>query len=88
VALQLVFDRLAPARKDRCVQFKLPPIANLSDLLAAHGTVIAHAAAGELTPGEAHAFAGLLELRRRTFEACDLEARLAAIESRLSAGSP
>ena len=26
VALQLVFDRLAPARKDRCVQIKLPAI--------------------------------------------------------------
>jgi hypothetical protein len=85
-ALQLVFDRLAPARKDRCVQIELPPIATPQDLLIAQGAIIAHAAAGELTPSEAHAMAGLLDLRRRAFEACELEARLAAIEARLSGG--
>lgn len=35
VPLQLVFERLAPARKDRHIEIKLPPIGNIQDLLAA-----------------------------------------------------
>src|SRR5215207_9955377 len=41
VPLQLVFDRIAPARKDRHVEIELPPIDGLSDVLAAHSAVIA-----------------------------------------------
>ena len=86
VALQMVFDRLAPARKDRCVQIKLPSISNLQDVLSAQSAIIAQAAAGELAPSEAHAMAGLLDLRRRAFESCELEARLAVLEARHSGG--
>ena len=37
-----------------------------------------------LTPAEAQAMIGLLDLRRRAIESVDLEARLAAIEARLT----
>jgi hypothetical protein len=87
VALQLVFDRLAPARKERCVEIDIPPVRTLQDLLTAHAAIFANAASGELTPGEAHAMAGLLDLRRRAVEACELEARLATIEDRLEGGA-
>ena len=83
-ALQLVFDRLAPARKDRHVQIKLPPITTLGDVVAAHGTLIQHVAAGELTPNEAHSMAALLELRRRALESVELESRIAAIEASIA----
>jgi hypothetical protein len=85
-ALQLVFDRLAPARKERCVQVRLPPIRTLEDLLSAQSNVIAHAAAGSLTPGEAHTMAALLDLRRRTIESTEIETRLAALEARMATG--
>jgi hypothetical protein len=88
VALQLVFERLAPARKERCVEIDVPPIGTLRDLVDAHAALFANAAAGMLTPGEAHAMAGLLDLRRRAVEACELEARLAAIEDRFTGGAP
>ena len=86
VPLQLVFERLAPARKDRHVVIKLPPIANLQDLLAAQGAIIEHAAAGDITPSEAHTMAGLLDLRRKTIETCELEARIAELEARPPGG--
>jgi len=86
-ALQLVFERLAPARKDRSVQVKLPPINSLQDVLMAQSAIIAHAAAGELTPSEAHSMAALLDLRRRTIESIEIEARLAALEAHIGGTS-
>jgi len=86
VPLQLVFERLLPPRKDRPVHITLPPIETLQDVLAAQGEIIRCAAAGELTPSEAQAMAALLELRCRTLESIDIEARLAALEERLTEG--
>ena len=60
---------------------------NLQDLLAAQGAIIEHAAAGDITPSEAHTMAALLDLRRRTIETCELEERLAALESRMPGGA-
>jgi hypothetical protein len=79
-----VFERLAPPRKDRHVTIALPSITNLSDVLAAQGEIIRCAAAGELTPSEAQSMAALLDLRRRTIETLELEARLAALEAQLA----
>src|SRR5262245_42564285 len=39
-ALELVFARLAPVRRDRPVEIRMPPITNLADLVVAHGAVI------------------------------------------------
>src|SRR5262245_46810403 len=84
VPLQLVFERLAPPRKDRHVTMTLPAITSLDDVLAAQAAIIKHTAAGELTPSEAHSMAALLDLRRRTIEAIEIEARLAALEAQLA----
>jgi len=84
VPLQLVFERLAPPRKDRHVTITLPPIINLSDVLAAQGEIIRCAAAGELTPSEAQRMAALLDLRRRTIDSIEMEARLAALEAQIA----
>jgi len=45
VPLQLVFERLAPPRKDRHVMIPLPAISNLDDVLAAQAAIIQCAAA-------------------------------------------
>jgi hypothetical protein len=87
VPLQLVFERLAPPRKDRHLTLKLPPITNLTDVLSAQGEIIRCAAAGELTPSEAQSMAALLDLRRRTIESMEIEARLAALEARVTEGA-
>jgi hypothetical protein len=36
-----------------------------------------------ITLSEAHAMASLLDLRRKTIETCEIEARLAEVEARL-----
>jgi hypothetical protein len=80
--IQLVFDRLAPARKEGHVKIKLPPINSLLDLLDAQSAIIQHAASSQLTPAEGHAMAGLLDLRRRAIESVELERRRTTIEAR------
>jgi hypothetical protein len=87
VPLQLVFERLAPPRRDRHIMIPLPAISNLDDVLAAQAAIIKCAAAGELTPSEAHSMAALLDLRRRTIESMEIEARLAALEARVTEGA-
>jgi hypothetical protein len=83
-ALQLVFDRIAPARRDRHVELDLPPIETAADLSMASVAIVDAVAAGKLTPMEAQSVANLLEQRRRIIETVDYEARLAAVESALA----
>ena len=49
---------------------------------AALSAVITAVTAGQLTPVEAQAFAGVLEQHRRAIETGDLERRLAALEEK------
>jgi hypothetical protein len=84
-ALNLVFARLAPAPRDRPLRIDLPATDGISGLAAAHAALVRQVGAGALGPSEASAVAQLLELQRRALEAIDLEARLAAIEARMTA---
>ena len=87
--LQIVFDRIAPPRKDRHVEITLPPIKTAQDVFAAQSAVIAEVAAGGLTPHGAAAIVGLLAQTRQTIEAVELELRLNALEQRLAeSGGP
>jgi hypothetical protein len=52
-ALRLCLERVLPARRERSVRFKLPPLKTIRDSGAALAAIIAAVAAGELTPGEA-----------------------------------
>lgn len=81
-ALRLCLDRIAPARKDAPVAVDLPPMASAADAAEAMAAVVAQAAAGDITPGEAAAMAGLIEAYRKTLETTDLEARIAALEAK------
>jgi len=80
--LKALLDRLAPARKERPVQVDLPALSSPADAPGVAAALLAKAAAGELTPGEAQGLANLLEAFRRQSELCDLEARIAALEAR------
>jgi hypothetical protein len=82
VPLQLVFERILPARRDRPVQIALPPIKTVQDVMIAQSAIVQQVAAGEITPSEATSVAGLLDLKRRAIESVELEARLAALEER------
>jgi len=80
-ALKLCLDRIAPAPKGRRLALDLPAIASAADVLRALGAVLAAVGAGELTPDEGAAVAGLLEMKRKTIELVEIEQRIAKLES-------
>jgi hypothetical protein len=65
-ALRLCMERLVPPRKDRAIEFALPPIASAADAAKAMVAVISAVAEGDITPSEAVTVAGLVESCRRT----------------------
>ena len=80
-ALRLCLDRIAPPRKDAPVSFTLPPMTTAKDAATAAGAILDAVALGDVTPLEAAQVMGLIETYRRTLETCDLEARVAALET-------
>jgi hypothetical protein len=79
-ALRLCLERIAPPRRDAPVAFDLPPMQTARDAAQAAGAVLAAVAEGELTPAEGAHVMALVDAFRRTLEATDLEARVAALE--------
>ena len=84
-ALRLCLERLIAPRKERPVRLRLPDDSStaegISQTLAA---IVASAAQGEITIGEAVQLAGLLEIRRKAIETQEFERRLAEMENRVN----
>ncbi len=80
-ALRICMDRLIPPRRDRPVSFELPPIETAADASRAMAAILSAVAVGDLSPGEGEAVGKLVELHLKALEACEFEARLAALES-------
>jgi hypothetical protein len=81
-ALRLCLERIAPPRKDAPVTFNLPAMRTAGDAAKAAGAVLEAVAEGDLTPTEGAHVMGLVDAYRRTLEAAEFEARLAALEAR------
>ena len=79
-ALRLCMERIAPARRDRPIQFDFPMIETAADAAKASAALVAAVAGGDLTPTEASELGKLLESYVRTLEATDLEDRLSRLE--------
>ncbi|MCW2286225.1 phage tail sheath gpL-like [Rhodoblastus acidophilus] len=79
-AARIVVDRIAPVRKGRPIQLKLPKVETADDVAAAMAAIISAMADGAITPEEATAAASVLEARRRAIETQEFERRLAALE--------
>jgi hypothetical protein len=82
-AARIILDRLAPIRRGRPVQFDLPAGTDAAGVSAAFA-VLKAVAGGELTPEEGASVTTLLEARRRAIETVELEARIAALETRVN----
>ena len=82
-AAEILFARVWPARKGRAVLLNLPPVTDTAGVLAALARITEATAAGEVTPDEAQALAGLVEGQRKAIETVELESRLTALEQRL-----
>ena len=81
-AAEILLRRIWPERKGRVVEFDLPPITAPADAVKAVAAIVDAVAAGDLTPEEAQAVAGIVEIQRRTIETQDLADRIAALEER------
>jgi hypothetical protein len=79
-ASRLCLERIAPPRRDVPVTFRLPFMQTARDAARAAAAILAGVAEGELTPSEAAQVMGLVDAFRRTLEATELEARVAALE--------
>jgi Family of unknown function (DUF5681) len=82
--LRALLSTLVPPRRERTVEFELPKIESAADAVKASSAVIAACAAGELSPHEANQIMGLISTHVRTIEVAELEARVAALEKKLS----
>jgi hypothetical protein len=81
--MRLVFERIAPARKDRPVFFKLPTMAAAKDAVTASAAIVSAVAAGDLTPSEAAELSKVVDSYARTLQTVELEERLTKLEKAL-----
>lgn len=81
VAMRLCLERLASPVKDRPISVALPALAGANDAPKAMAVIVAAMSAGEVTPAEAAAIAGVVETYRRTVETAEIERRLAVLEA-------
>jgi hypothetical protein len=80
-AIRMVLDRLAPACRERPIDFELPPLAAPADAVRAMAAIIAGLAAGELTPSEAESLSKVVDRYVRALEATEFETRLTELEN-------
>jgi hypothetical protein len=82
-AAKIIVDRIVPLRKGRPVTIELPPVKTADDVAEAVAALLAQTAKGELTPDEAGALAGILDLRRRSIETVELADQVADLRETL-----
>src|SRR3984957_18171636 len=74
-AIRLVVDRLAPAGKERPIDFELPALNTPADAIAASAAIAAAVSAGDLTPLEATRLSNVVHAYVQALEADDIERR-------------
>jgi hypothetical protein len=84
-ALRLCLDHIAPARKDRLVQIKLPALNSTADAVMASAAIMDALSAGDLTPSEAAELGKLVANYVTALSALDFEKRLAQLEASAAA---
>jgi hypothetical protein len=80
--LRTLVQRLVPPRRDRPVEFGLPPINTAADAATASNAFLAACADGNLTLGEARQAMGLIAAHMQTIEVAALEQRICNLENK------
>jgi len=80
IALRLCMERIYPARKDRPVEFALPPINTARDAADVMSSVMNAVAAGQLTPADASELSKVVACTVKSFEAAEFADSLASID--------
>jgi hypothetical protein len=78
---RLCLDRILPPRRERPINFKLPPLQGAGDAAGAMAAITGAVGAAEITPGEARELAKLVEAFVRALEASEFDQRLRALEA-------
>jgi Family of unknown function (DUF5681) len=78
--MRALLPLLLPGRRERPIEFALPPIETAADALLASRLILAGAANGAITPTEAAELGKLVELHAKLTEVVDLESRIAELE--------
>jgi hypothetical protein len=79
-AMRVCMDRLLPKRRERTVEFALPPLASVADACAAVGAVAAALAEGEITPGEAANVMKVIDGYAQTLGLALMDERISRLE--------
>jgi hypothetical protein len=79
-AIRLCLDRLMPVRKERAIEFDLPPITSAADAAAASASVLEACANGTITPDEGSKMMALIASHIKTLEFAEFESKLAELE--------
>lgn len=83
IALRMCLDRIAPPRKGRAVTLNLPAsLKTPADLAAAQASILAAMGSGDITTDEAADAAKVIEAVGAAMERRELEARIAALETK------
>jgi Family of unknown function (DUF5681) len=80
IALRLCLERILPPRKERLINFALPPINAPADALKATSALIAAVANGDVTPSEAAELSKLVDGFVKALESTELADRIAKLE--------
>jgi hypothetical protein len=73
-------ERIYPARKDRPVEFSLPPINTARDAADVMSSVMNAVAAGRLTPADASELSKVVACTVKSFEAAEFADSFASID--------
>jgi hypothetical protein len=82
--MRLCFERIAPARKDRPVNFALPKMTEAKDAVNASAAIVAAVANGDLTPSEASELCKVVDSYARTLQTVEFEDRLLKLEKAIT----
>jgi hypothetical protein len=75
VALRLCIERICPVRRDRPVEFSLPPIDTARDAADVMASVLNAVATGQLSPADASELSRVVGCTVRAFEVAEMSER-------------
>ena len=81
--IRIVLDRVAPVRRGRPVNFKLPEVSDAADIVKCFNGILRSCANGTLTIEEAQALASVVEAGSRAILVRELEERIERLEAHL-----
>jgi hypothetical protein len=79
-AIEMLLDRIWPARRGRPVEVEAPEIRAVADVVPASAAVTSAVLNGDLTPREGAAVARVIEAHGSMIELVDLERRMTELE--------